>query len=289
MRAALPLLALFLLIGSSPAGAENWIALWLDNDVFFGMAQNGDVYRYVPATSATEFVGSMGPGPWVSFGKIDQQLLALQPNGQVWAMDASGGAVSLYRTLPADREWCALQQHPDVQPSYVISCDGEIWSLYEPVRLLADFGPCAPGRWISIANADDSFFATLESGDTVQGTWEWCDPAGGFGPGPWVGFSRTYGASSSFLALKPNGEIWVHGWWSYPPTLYLALPADREWCGFLTGPEWGTGPGYALTCSGEIWTVDSPPVLVGNFALPTPVEARTWGAIKASLSRISPE
>jgi hypothetical protein len=281
MRVALPLFAVFLLIGSSPAVAENWIALWLDNDEFLGVTQNGDVYRYVPATGATEFAGSLGPGPWVSFGRNGEQMLALQPNGQVWGMDASGGTASLYQTLPPDREWCALQQHPDIYAWFAISCDGQIWSLWEPVHLLADFGPCAPGRWISVANADDSYFATLESGDTVQGTWEWCEAAGTFGPGPWVGFSRTYGAGGSFLALNPSGEIWALGRLPNPPTLYLALPPNREWCGLLTGPEWGTGPGYALTCDGEIWSVDSPPVLVGSFLPPTPVESRTWGAIKA--------
>ena len=289
MRATLLIVFLPILLGGSLAGAEAWVALWQIDDLFLGMTENGEVYSHDLATGQTQLAGAFGAGPWVSFGRDDEQLLALKPDGEIWAMPASTGVAVLHWTLPADREWCALQQHPDIYPSFAISCDGEVWSLYAPLQMLADFGLYAAGRWICIANADDSFFATLELGDTVQGTWEWCDPAGGFGPGPWVGFSRTYGASSSFLALKPNGEIWVHGWWSYPPTLYLALPADREWCGFLTGPEWGTGPGYALTCSGEIWTVDSPPVLVGNFALPTPVEARTWGAIKASLSRISPE
>jgi hypothetical protein len=279
MRTALALLALSLLIASTPAGAENWIALWLDSDTFLGMTENGDVYRYIPATSATEFSGSMGPGPWVSFGRNGEHFLALQPSGQVWTMDASGAA-SLYLTLPADHEWCALQQHPDIYAWCAISCDGEIWSLYEPVHLLADFGPCAPGRWICVANADDSYLATLESGDTVQGTWEWCDAVGTYGPGPWAGFSRTYGTNPELLALNPNGEIWTHGW-TWPPTLYLALPSDRVWCGFLSGPEWGAGPGYAFTCNGEIWTVASPPVLVGSFLPPSPVESRTWGAIKA--------
>ncbi len=282
MRTALPLLAfLLLLIPCNPAEAETWIALWQVNDEFLGMSTSGDVYRYIPATGTTEFAGSMGVGPWVSFGRHDEQLLALRPDGQVWAMDASTGAASLYRALPPDREWCALQQHPDIWPSYVITCEGEIWSLYEPVQLLADFGPCLPGRWISIANADDSFFATVESGDTAQGTWEGCDQAGTFGPGPWVGFSRTYGMSGTFLALKSDGEIWAHGWGPYPPTLHLALPPGHEWCGLLIGPIWNTGPGYALTCAGEIWTVDSPPVLVGAFVPPTPVESRSWGAIKA--------
>lgn len=282
MKTALTLSALILLAGSGPGWAENWIALWQDDDEFLGMIQSGDVYRHSPATGVTQFAGSMGPGPWVSFGRHGEQLLALRPDGQVWTMNASGGAAGLYQILPPDREWCALQQHPDVSASFAISCDGQIWSLYEPVRLLADFGRCAAGRWISVANADDSYFATLESGDTWQGTWEYCGPAGSFGPGPWVGFSRTYGMYSSFLALKSNGEIWAHGWWSSPPSLHLALPPDRVWCGLLTGPAWGTGPGYALTCSGEIWTADSPPTLVGSFSLPTPIESSTWGMTKAA-------
>jgi hypothetical protein len=282
MKAALAQIALFLLIGSSSADAQSWIALWQDDDEFLGMMENGDVYRYVPATGATQFAGSMGSGPWVSFGRNVGQLLALQPSGQVWGMNPSSGVASLFQTLPSDREWCALQQHPDIYSWFVISCDGQIWSLYEPVRLLADFGLCAPGRWICVANADDSYFATRESGDTWQGTFEYCAPAGSFGPGPWVGFSRNYVLYSSFLALKSNGEIWAHGWASSPPSLYLELPADREWCGFLTGPAWGTGPGYALTCSGEIWTADSPPALVGSFVQPTPIAVRTWGEVKAA-------
>ena len=48
---------------------------------------------------------------------------------------------------------------------------------------------------------------------------------------------------SSFLALKSNGEIWAHGWSPSPPSLYLVLPADREWCGFLPGP--------VLACEGS--------------------------------------
>ena len=273
-------LAVALLVGSTPAVAEDWIALWLHQGVFLGLSHGGDVYRHNPGTGETEFVGSLGPGPWISFGKNGEDLLALRPSGEVWSMNASSGAARLDLALPSDREWCALQQHPDVVPGFAISCDGEIWSLRETLHLLADFGPCATGRWICIANADDSYFATLESGDVRQGTWEWCNPAGTYGPGPWVGFSRTYGAGGAYLALKPNGEIWAHGW--SEPSLYLALPADREWCGLLTGPVWDTGPGYALSCSGEIWSVESPPMLVGAFVAPTPALSSTWGAIKAA-------
>jgi hypothetical protein len=279
LRAALLLFVLALLVTSGPAVAGDWIALWLHEGVFLGLTEGGDVYRYSPGTGTTEFAGSLGPGPWISFGKNGESLLALKPNGEVWSMNASSGAAGQYLSLPSDREWCALQQHPDVIPSYAISCSGEIWSLWEPLRLLADFGPCATGRWICIANADDSYFATLESGDVRQGTAEWCEPAGRYGPGPWVGFSRTYGMDGSYLALKPNGEIWAHSWTE--PSLYLALPSDREWCGFLTGPVWNAGPGYAVTCSGEIWSVASPPEMIGAFELPTPVKTGTWGGIRA--------
>jgi len=264
---------------SGPAVAENWIALWQIDDEFFGMTEDGGVYRHDPATGQTELAGLFGPGPWASFGRHDDQLLALKPDGEVWAMPASTGVATLNWTLPSDREWCALQQHPDIQPTFAISCDGEVWSLYQPLQLLADFGPYAPGRWICIANADDSFVATLETGDTWQGFGDFY-PAGTYGPGPWVGFSRTYALGGDFLALHPNGEIWAHGW-SAPPSFFLALPADQEWCGLLTGPVWGTGPEFALTCTGEIWSVESPPALVGIFAASTPVENRTWGSVKS--------
>ncbi len=263
----------------SPAFAERWIALWLHEGGFLGLTEGGNVYRHVPGTTTTEYAGSFGSGPWVSFGKDGEFLLALKPDGEVWRMNASTGDAERDLSLPSDREWCAIQQHPDVAPAFAISCGGEIWSLWEPLHCLADFGPCASGRWICVANADDSYFATLESGDARQGTPEWCNPAGRYGPGPWVSFSRTYGANGSFLGLKPNGEIWAHGWTD--PSLYLAMPPDREWCAFLTGPVWNTGPGYALTCSGEIWSVASPPEMVGSFDIPTAVLPASWGRIRA--------
>ena len=282
MRAALLLssLLLSLLVGVSPAGAEDWIALWTIGGSFFGMTENGCVYEYDPATGHTELTGSFGEGHWVSFGRRDDRLLALESGGQVWAMPASTGVAELYWTFPGDHEWCALQQHPDNLPTFAISCDGEIWRMWDPLEMLADMGQYATGRWISVANSDDSFFATLESGDTWQGMGDWFQQSGTFGPGPWTGFSRTYGMHGNFIALKPNGEIWEHGW-NWDPELFLALPADREWCALLTGPVFDAGPGYALTCAGEIWSVESPPALVGTFALPTPVEERTWGGIKA--------
>jgi hypothetical protein len=280
MRAALLLLILVLVGGNRPAIAEDWIALWLHEEAFFGLTEGGSVYRHDPTIGSTELAGSLGPGPWVSFGKHGEDLLALKPNGEVWSMDASSGATVLYRSLPSDREWCALQQHPDIYPSYAISCEGEIWSLWEPLQLLVDFGPCAAGRWICLATADDSFLATLESGDVYQGTSEWCDAGGSYGPGPWVGFARTTPpGGGSFLGLKRNGEIWVHSWTE--PSLYLALPADRDWCGFLIGPAWDTELGYALACSGEIWSVAFPPELVGTFEIPIPVKSSTWGGIRA--------
>lgn len=281
MKAALLLFVSVCTLLVQPAMAQDWIALWLHDGAFLGLTEDGDLFRCQPATHGTELVGSIGTGPWVSFGKRGVELLALKSDGEVWTINAYDGVAAPYVTLPSDREWCAVQQHPDVMPSYAISCDGEIWSLWEPVRLLADFGPCAEGRWICIANADDSFFATLESGDARQGTPEWCNPAGAYGPGPWVGFSRTYEPNGgSFIALKSNGEIWAHGWTS--PWLLLTMPAGREWCGFLTGPVWGTGPGYALTCSGEIWSVASPPELVGTFELPTAVRRSTWGNVRTT-------
>ena len=281
MRAALLVTFLPILLGACPAGAEDWVALWQIDDLFLGMMENGEVYRHDPATGQTQSAGSFGDGPWVSFGRLDDRLLALRPDGEIWIMPASSGEAVPYWTLPADREWCALQQHPDIYPGYAISCDGEVWSLYEPQQMLADLGLYAAGRWICIATADDSFFATLESGDTWQGVGEYFGPSGTYGPGPWVGFSRTYGMGGNFVALRDNGEIWAHGW-SGVPSLFLALPADREWCALLTGPLWNTGPGYALTCAGEIWSVESPPSLVGTFALPTAVERSSWGRIKSA-------
>ncbi len=283
MRTALLSLSVPLLLLSlctSPAGADDWVALWFIDDSFLGMMDNGDVHRYDPATGQTEPAGSFGSGSWASFGRVDGNLLALRSDGQVWIMPASSGQASLHWTFPADHEWCALQQHPDNQPTFAISCDGEIWSMWNPGYLLADFGPYATGRWIAVANADDSFFATLESGDTWQGMGDWCQQSGTYGPGPWVGFSRTYGMQGDFIALKSNGEIWEHGWFG-PPSLFLSLPVDREWCALLTGPLWDTGPGYALTCDGEIWSVESPPSFIGTFAQPTRVESGTWGSIKA--------
>jgi hypothetical protein len=150
MRAALLLSILALLsvlVAAGPAGAENWIALWLIGDDFLGMTGNGEVYRYIPSTGEVVSAGSLGSGPWVSFGRQDEQLLALKSDVEVWAMPGSGGAAALYRALPADREWCALQQHPDLQPWLAISCDGEIWNLSAPPQMLADVGAYASGRW----------------------------------------------------------------------------------------------------------------------------------------------
>jgi hypothetical protein len=281
MRSLLLIVLLPILLGASPAGADDWIALWRIDDLFLGMVENGEVYSHDPATGETQLTGTFGAGPWVSFGRHDEQLLALKSNGEVWAMPASTGIPMLCCTLPADREWCALQQHPDIDPSFAISCAGEVWSLYEPVEMLADFGLYAAGRWICIANADDSFFATLESGDTWQGFGESFDPSGTYGPGPWVGFSRTYGIGGNFIALGADGEIWAHGW-TGNPSLFLVLPGDRDWCALLTGPVWNTGPGYALTCTGEIWSVASPPAHVGTFVSAVPVERSTWGRIKSA-------
>lgn len=177
MRSALALLVLFLPIGHAPVSAETWIGLWQVGDEFLGMTTGGDVDRYIPPISVTQCAGSMGSGPWVSFGRVDERIPALRPDGQIWAMDVSTGTANLYRTLPPDREWCS-PQYPEDGSSYAISCDGEIWNLYEPAQTRADFGPSVPGRWICVATVDDSLRATLESGDTVQGTWEWCDPAG---------------------------------------------------------------------------------------------------------------
>ncbi|HOX27160.1 MAG TPA: hypothetical protein PLL30_15965 [Candidatus Krumholzibacteria bacterium] len=279
MRTILVIALFTLLAGGSPAAAQDWVALWRIGDSFFGMAESGDVYRHDPATGETEFVGSFGAGAWVSFGRQDDLLLALKSDGEVWTMPASTATAVLTWALPADRSWCALQQHPDTAPWCAISCDGEVWRLDEPQQLLADFGLFAAGPWICIATADDSFIATMENGDTWQGYGEYFEPSGTYGPGPWVGFSRTYGLGGEFLALNPGGEIWAHDW-SGNPSLYLALPADREWCALLSGPVWNSGPGYALTCAGEIWSVESTPAQVGTFALPVPVEQTTWGRLK---------
>lgn len=91
MRAALLIALLPILLGVCPAGAENRIALWHIDDVFLGMMENGEVYRHDPATGQTQLAGSFGEGPWVSFGRRDDQLLALEPDGEVWAMLASSG------------------------------------------------------------------------------------------------------------------------------------------------------------------------------------------------------
>ena len=94
MRAALLLFVLALLVTTSSAVAGDWIALWLHEGVFLGLTEGGDVYRYSPGTGSTEFAGSLGPGPWISFGKNGENLLALKPNGEVWSMNASSGAMA---------------------------------------------------------------------------------------------------------------------------------------------------------------------------------------------------
>ena len=141
------LLAIFVLVAFSATSAlaQQWIAIWTEDDSWVGVADDGQMWQLVPG-NPPNLVGSFGPGPWVDFGRRTSahphEYYALRSNGEIWVRQIFGPA-TLFRTLPSDREWCALElcHEGGYPPYYALSCSGEIWALTDPPIYLDTFSP----------------------------------------------------------------------------------------------------------------------------------------------------
>jgi len=140
--------------------------------------------------------------------------------------------------------------------------------------------PALAVEWLALWTEDDSWVAISDEGEI----WQLIpgnppDHVGSLGPGPWVDFARKTQHPHVLYGLRPNGEIWS---WEFnaPPTLYRVLPDDRQWCAIELNQEAGAPPGYALTCTGEVWVLADPPHYAGTFSPPVPAENASWGQIK---------
>ena len=146
------IVAIFVLVSliASPALAVRWIAIWTEDDSWVAVADDGQMWQLVPG-NPPDLVGSFGPGPWVDFGRRTSQYpheyYALKSNGEIWTRQIFGTA-TLFRTLPSDREWCALElcHEGGVPPFYALSCDGEVWTLADPPQHVDDFFISLPAR-----------------------------------------------------------------------------------------------------------------------------------------------
>ncbi len=139
MKRLVAIVALIALL-AVPAFAEQWLAIWTEDDSWVGVADDGQMWQLVPG-NLPNAVGSFGPGPWADFARKTihpRQYFGLKPNGEIWTLGIFGPA-SLWRTLPSDREWCALEldQEAGYEPSWALSCDGEIWALTDPPQYVA--------------------------------------------------------------------------------------------------------------------------------------------------------
>jgi len=138
------------------ANADRWIALWTEDDSWVGMKEDGDVWQLVPGNDPVP-AGDFGPGPWIEFSKSwsDHAHYALRPNGEVWRLSSLGpsGVGVLFRSLPSDREWCALLTVPEAceGPEFTLACNGEVWVLTDPPRYVESFGDgpvqVTPSTW----------------------------------------------------------------------------------------------------------------------------------------------
>lgn len=128
----------------APAAAQEWRAIWTEDDSWVAVTSEGEVWQLVPGNAPVS-VGSFGPGPWVDFARRTQHprsYYALKDNGEVWTRGIFGPA-TLWRTLPADRPWCALEldQEAGFPPQWALTCNGEIWALSDPPQLAGTFVP----------------------------------------------------------------------------------------------------------------------------------------------------
>lgn len=139
-------------------------------------------------------------------------------------------------------------------------------------------GAAAAQDWVALWTWDDSWVGMKSDGEVwqyVPGT-ELPHLVGTFGDGSWAAFSRN---DLEILALKSNGEIWAMNGLG-ATRLFLSLPSDRQWCALLTAPEGSSGPYFALTCAGEIWTTSATPRYAGDFDGTVPTKATNFGAVK---------
>jgi hypothetical protein len=123
-------------LSATPTLATRWIAIWTEDDSWVGVADDGQMWQLVPG-NPPDLVGTFGPGPWVDFGRktsgYPHEYYALKPNGEIWVRQIFGAA-TLFRSLPSDREWCAIElcHEGGYPPFFALSCEGEIWSLADP-------------------------------------------------------------------------------------------------------------------------------------------------------------
>jgi hypothetical protein len=147
------LLLLCLSLCTGIARSDQWIGLWTEDDAWYGMKDDGEVWFYNPGTGTPVLVGSFGDGPWVGFSKAaSREFLALRASGEIWAMTAFG-STRIFLTMPGDREWCTLLTAPEggYGPNYALTCNGEIWVASDPPVYAGNFGsspvPMNPASW----------------------------------------------------------------------------------------------------------------------------------------------
>ncbi len=129
---------------AAPVAAQQWIAIWTEDDSWVAVADDGQMWQLIPGNLPLE-VGSFGPGPWVDFARKTihpRQYFALKSDGEIWTQGIFGPA-TLWRSLPSDREWCALEldQEAGFEPYWALSCDGEVWALSDPPQYVTTFAP----------------------------------------------------------------------------------------------------------------------------------------------------
>ncbi len=146
---------------SSPAPAQRWIALWTEDDSWVAVADDGDIWQMTPSGTPNH-VGSFGAGPWVDFTRRSNpppEYFALKSNGEVWVCSMFGTA-TLFRTLPSDREWCALEldQEAGYEPYWALTCNGEVWALSDPPQYWGTFAvPPVPARGTTWGRVKNGF------------------------------------------------------------------------------------------------------------------------------------
>lgn len=146
------------LLWLGPAGAEDWVALWTWDDSWVGMRADGEVWQYNPGNQISSYVGTFGTGPWVAFSKSMHDILALKPNGEIWAMNGLGNPW-LHLSLPNDKDWCALLTVPEGSsgPYFALTCDGEIWVTSDPPQYAGDFAGPVPTKAVTFGGMKDLF------------------------------------------------------------------------------------------------------------------------------------